>query len=160
MLWLTISPPRRETLGSIPIQHQQRFHDIYGCHLRKDIVFSCNLQQKQLPVVICLHGHSRTHSVAIACRILLVLAMWLLSLLYHISIYICICCCNCKLVANLRAGPVGRISYNLYFDCKLVRLMLHYIADLNETRAVYFDAIAKHGILKLYQYPKSVLSQS
>ena len=24
-------------------------------------------------------------------------------------------------VASLRAGPVGRISYNLYFDCKLVR---------------------------------------
>ena len=24
-------------------------------------------------------------------------------------------------VASLRAGPVGRISYNLYFDCKHVR---------------------------------------
>ena len=24
-------------------------------------------------------------------------------------------------VASLRAGPVGRISYNMYFDCKLVR---------------------------------------
>ena len=24
-------------------------------------------------------------------------------------------------VATLRAGPVGRISYNLYFDCKHVR---------------------------------------
>ena len=43
-------------------------------------------------------------------------------------------CCNlrCQLiflhgrsrtyrVASLRAGPVGRISYNLYFDCKHVR---------------------------------------
>ena len=24
-------------------------------------------------------------------------------------------------VASMRAGPVGRISYNLYFDCKHVR---------------------------------------
>ena len=24
-------------------------------------------------------------------------------------------------VASLRAGPVGRISYNMYFDCKHVR---------------------------------------
>ena len=30
-------------------------------------------------------------------------------------------------VASLRAGPEGRISYNLYFDCKLVR---HVTCDL------------------------------
>ena len=31
-------------------------------------------------------------------------------------------------VASLCAGPVGRISYNLYFDCKLVR----YVTLINE----------------------------
>ena len=31
-------------------------------------------------------------------------------------------------VASLRAGPVGRISYNLYFDCKHVRYVT---CDLN-----------------------------
>ena len=30
-------------------------------------------------------------------------------------------CSRTYLVASLRAGPVGRISYNLYFDCKHVR---------------------------------------
>ena len=32
-------------------------------------------------------------------------------------------------VASLRAGPVGRISYNLYFDCKHVRYVT---CDFNE----------------------------
>ena len=30
-------------------------------------------------------------------------------------------CSQTYRVASLRAGPVGRISYNLYFDCKHVR---------------------------------------
>ena len=30
-------------------------------------------------------------------------------------------CSRTYRVASLRAGPVGRISYNLYFDCKHVR---------------------------------------
>ena len=30
-------------------------------------------------------------------------------------------CFRTYCVASLRAGPVGRISYNLYFDCKHVR---------------------------------------
>ena len=55
---------------------------MYDSHLRKDIVFSCNLRCR----LIFLHGCSRTYRVA-----------------------------------SLRAGPVGRISYNLYFDCKHVR---------------------------------------
>ena len=45
-------------------------------------MLSCNL----CCLLIFLHGHSRTYSVA-----------------------------------SLRAGPVGRISYNLYVDCKHVR---------------------------------------
>ena len=30
-------------------------------------------------------------------------------------------CSRTYRVASLRAGPVGRISYNLYFDCKRAR---------------------------------------
>ena len=36
-------------------------------------------------------------------------------------------------VASLRAGPVGRISYNLYFDCKHVRYVT---CDFN--KQIYF----------------------
>ena len=36
-------------------------------------------------------------------------------------------------VASLRAGPVGRISYNLYFDCKHVRYVT---CDFN--KRIYF----------------------
>ena len=56
--------------------------DLEGRHLRKDIVFSCNLRCR----LIFLHGRSRTYRVA-----------------------------------SLHAGPVGLISYNLYFDGKHVR---------------------------------------
>ena len=34
------------------------------------------------------------------------------------------------LVASLRAGPVGRISYNLYFDCKHVRYIMYVTCGL------------------------------
>ena len=36
-------------------------------------------------------------------------------------------------VASLRAGPVGRIPYNLYFDCKHVRYVT---CDFN--KRIYF----------------------
>ena len=39
-------------------------------------------------------------------------------------------------VASLRAGPVGRISYNLYFDCKHVRYVT---CDFNK-RILYVAA--------------------
>ena len=39
-------------------------------------------------------------------------------------------------VASLRAGPVGRISYNLYFDCKHVRYVT---CDFN--KRIYFTLI-------------------
>ena len=37
-------------------------------------------------------------------------------------------------VASLRAGPVGRISYNLYFDCKHVRYVT---CDFNKRIYLY-----------------------
>ena len=37
------------------------------------------------------------------------------------------------LVASLRAGPVGRISYNLYFDCKHVRYVT---CDFNKRKLI------------------------
>ena len=42
-------------------------------------------------------------------------------------------------VANLCAGPVGRISYNLYFDCKHVRYVT---CDL--IKRIYFFFYFKH----------------
>ena len=62
-------------------QHQKDSWHIWH-HVRKDIVFSCNLRCR----LIFWHGRSRTYRVA-----------------------------------SLRAGPVGHISYKLYFDCKYVR---------------------------------------
>ena len=45
-------------------------------------------------------------------------------------------------VASLRAGPVGRISYNLYFDCKHVRYV---ICDLiNEYTFFYVSNQSMH----------------
>ena len=79
-------------------QHQTGSWHIWR-HVRKDIVFSCNLRCR----LIFLHFRSRTYRVA-----------------------------------SLRAGPVGRISYNLYFDCKYVRYV---ICDLiNEYK--YFSVSA------------------
>ena len=45
-------------------------------------------------------------------------------------------CSRTYRVASLRAGPVGRISYNLYFDCKHVRSVT---CDLiNEYTILYY----------------------
>ena len=41
-------------------------------------------------------------------------------------------------VASLRAGPVGRISHNLYFDCKHVRYVT---CDFN--KRIYFYIIRR-----------------
>ena len=45
-------------------------------------------------------------------------------------------CSRTYRVASLRAGPVGRISYNLYFDCKHVRYVT---CDFN--KRIYFTLI-------------------
>ena len=42
-------------------------------------------------------------------------------------------------VASLCAGPVGRISYNLYFDCKHVRYVT---CDFNKRIYFYFFVFA------------------
>ena len=44
-------------------------------------------------------------------------------------------------VASLRAGPVGRISYNLYFDCKHVRYVT---CDFNK-RIILFNVCSQGG---------------
>ena len=80
-------------------QHQKDSWHIWR-HLRKDIVFSCNLHYR----LIFLHGHSRTYREASLC-----------------------------------AGPVGRISYNLYFDCKHVPYVTY---DLINEYTLYFNKTA------------------
>ena len=44
-------------------------------------------------------------------------------------------CSRTHCVASLRAVPVGRISYNLYFDCKHVRSVT---CDLINEYTLYF----------------------
>ena len=77
VLWLTFSPPRRETPGSIPTS-TGKIHDIYGATWGEILCLA----------VICAFG-------------------W----------FSCVVVPEPIVVASLRAGPVGRISYNLYFDC-------------------------------------------
>ena len=79
---LTISPPRRETTGSIPTS-TKKIHDIYGAMWGKILCFAA----------VCAAGW-------FSCMVVPE------PIVYSYS---------------LRAGPVGRISYNLYFDCKHVR---------------------------------------
>ena len=55
-------------------------------------------------------------------------------------------CSRAYRVASLRAGPVGRISYNLYSDCKHVRsvtcdLINEYIHKMTNM-TVYYTYVA------------------
>ena len=46
-------------------------------------------------------------------------------------------------VASLRAGPVGRILYNLYFNCELVRYVT---CDLINEYTRYISSIETYGM--------------
>ena len=58
-------------------------------------------------------------------------------------------------VASLLAGPVGRISYNLYFDCKHVRYVTCDLINEYTTCILQFSSIGCS--FKLFQEIKIVL---
>ena len=65
-------------------------------------------------------------------------------------------CSRTHCVASLRAVPVGRISYNLYFDCKHVRsvtcdLINEYtFLGLNQSSSMGITNYRCHSVLVVY----------
>ena len=63
-------------------------------------------------------------------------------------------------VASLRAGPVGRISYNLYFDCKHVRYVT---CDFNKRIYLYFYFLRiipiRYTLKKVYAMDKPIFAR-